>query len=269
MYVDDNKNVFNLATNGIDLYRVGQMESAGESGGIEYYSFGNETWEYNPTARAGMPWAIVQTQPMSTAMGETGMSGFQLPPAAITDKWTPEQTWEAMRVSQMGEDIYNPVMWGARDVGFAPVKGQYLLSGANQSFTNWLDRTQGGKSLNMADLWDDAVLASSTMGTQFDPSTLMPVHRNVMGLLGGDAARENALLMSYAALGGGPGIGGQAMYSQLGRMYDIFAAQQAAQGLPASGFLEYLNNMLAPGSIRPAAGQTAIATPHESYAGQD
>ena len=266
LFVDNNKNVYNLATDGINLYSLGKMESAGKSGGIEYYNFGNELYEYNPSARAGQPWNIVQTpQTMDTAMQETGMSGFQLPPAALTDVWSPEQTWEAMRVQQMGEDIYNPVRWGARKVGFAPAKGQYLLSGANRSFTDWMSQTQGGKGLNMADLWDEAVEASSTMGTQFDPSTLMPNQLNVMNLLGGDAARENALLMSYAALGGGPGVGGQAMYSQLGSMYDIFAAQQAAQGLPASGFLEYLDSLMAPGAFRPAAGQAAITTPNETY----
>ena len=262
LFVDDNKNVYNLATDGsLDLYSLGQMESAGKSGGIEYYNFGNDLYEYNPSARAGQPWNIVQTpQPMGTAMQETGMSGFQLPPAAITSMWSPEQTWESMRAQQMGEDIYNPVMWGARGVGFTPAKGQYLLSGANRSFTDWMSQTQGGQSLNTADLWDDAVLASSTMGTKFDPSTLLPVHHNVMGLLGGDAGRENALLMSFAALGGGPGMGGQAMYSQLGRMYDIFAAQKTAQGLPASGFLEYLDSLMAPGAFRPTTGQSAIAT---------
>ena len=267
LFVDNNKNVYNLATDGsLNLYSLGQMESAGESGGIEYYNFGNEVYEYNPSGRAGQPWNIVEPQTMGTAMQETGMSGFQLPPAALTDYWSPEQTWEAMRVQQMGEDIYNPVRWGARNVGFAPAKGQYLLSGANRSFTDWMSQTQGGKGLNMADLWDEAVEASSTMGTQFDPSTLMPNQLNVMNLLGGDAARENALLMSYAALGGGPGVGGRAMYSQLGSMYDIFAAQQAAQGLPASGFLEYLDSLMAPGAIRPATGPAAIETPHETYA---
>ena len=107
------------------------------------------------------------------------------------------------------------------------------------------------------------------MGAPMSIQDFTPQQFGIQGLLGGDAARENALLMSYAALGGGPGVGGQAMYSRLGQMYDIFAAQQAAQGLPASGFLDYLNNMLAPGAVRPSLGPAAIATPNESYAGQD
>ena len=263
LFVDNNKTVFNLDNNGLDLYRVGQMQPAGESGGIEYYSFGNETWEYNPAGRAGMPWSPVQTQPATQG---TGMPGFQLPPAALTDVWSPEQTWEAMRVSQMGDDIYNPVMWGARNVGFAPAKGQYLLSGANQPFADFLPTAQG---LDMSNLWSEAVEASAAMGAPMSIQDFTPQQFGIQGLLGGDAARENALLMSYAALGGGPGVGGQAMYSRLGQMYDIFAAQQAAQGLPASGFLDYLNNMLAPGAVRPSLGPAAIATPNESYAGQD
>ena len=52
------------------------------------------------------------------------------------------------------------------------------------------------------------------------------------------------MAMSY--MNAGTGMGASAIENTLRTLYDPWAAQQQAAGLPTSAFLSYLNPMLAP-----------------------
>ena len=167
---------------------------------------------------------------------------------------THEEMWDALRASEMGDDIYNPTLWGARRQGFNPAQGRYLLSGGlgdtgqSTSFAEWLPTLY---SRDKGNLWEDAVLASNLMSGEAEWADVPEGKRDLMQLLQGQmqgpGARGAMTSMASTGLGAGDGYISSALRNRITDMYDLYSSQVAATGQPVGGFLGYLNQtMMAP-----------------------
>ena len=164
---------------------------------------------------------------------------------------THEEMWDALRASEMGDDIYNPTLWGARRQGFNPAQGRYLLSGGlgdtgqSTSFAEWLPTLY---SRDRGDLWKDAVLASNLMSGEAEWANVPEGKRDLMQLLQGQmqgpGARGALTSMAATGLGAGDGYVSSALRNRITDMYDLYSSQMAATGQPVGGFLSYLDNRM-------------------------
>lgn len=175
---------------------------------------------------------------------------------------TPKEKWDIIRAQQLGNEAYNPVAWGARGYGFRPAYGQFLLSGGftpegTQSlpFQEWLPKvsTESGIARDASGDYERLVSASR-MG--YDPSkwgegtreslgTKEAAQRaTIMSLMQGDAARADTLHMTGTALGATEGYTSNALRGHLGRLYDVYEAQQAAEGKPVGSFVAWLDDRI-------------------------
>ena len=264
LWVDQEKNLWGAqeGPGGIDqLISYGQMAKGATWNNETEYTLGGHTWLHNPD-NAAMPWRIKDEQPVTTMAG-----GGALPLRSTLRSMTPPKQWETLRAQEMGENIWNPVQWGTRMQGFQPAYGQWLISG-QQHTTPFHEFVQSGAQPDMAQAWQELARASAGLTSPrniTNPDSLA-LGRQVayQGLLQADAARTNAVLMASAAMGAGEGYGADAMRAQLGSMYDVFAAEAAASGQPAGGFIDWLNQRIVdmPGSVAPAGagGQGGYGT---------
>jgi hypothetical protein len=216
------------------------------------YTLGGHTWTHDPTS--ARPWQLKRVQPAVAMAG-----GAPLPLQSTLGTLTPTKQWETLRAQEMGEDIWNPVRWGTRMQGFKPAYGQFLLSG-KQFGSPFHEFVQSGAQPDMAQGWQELARASAGLTSPLDLAGAdeLALGRQIgyQGLITGDAARTNAVLMAAAAMGAGQGYGADAMRTQLASMYDVFASEAAASGQPAGGFIDWLNQRIVdmPGSVAPAGG---------------
>jgi hypothetical protein len=249
LWADQEKNLWGTqrGPDGTDqLISYGAMVKGITQANGTQYTLGGHTWLHNPDNTA-MPWQIQGAQP-AAAMGGGGV----LPVQSTLGGMTPTKQWETLRAQEMGEDIWNPVRWGTRMQGFQPAYGQWLLSG-QQFASPFHEFVQSGAAPDTAQGWQELVQASAGLTSPLDITGVDPMALGRQigygGLLQGDAGRTNAILMASAAMGAGQGMGAQALRGQLGSMYDVHAAQAAAAGQPAGGFIDWLNQQITPGSM--------------------
>ena len=246
LYVDSGNHLWGLAPDltggGLDqITDFGQMTQIGDT---DNYQIQNQTWQ-----NVNGMWSQVQAaEAPSYAPGGDIPFGTRL--AGM--RGDPVAQWEAMRTKEMGQDIWNPVQWGARMQGFQPAYGQWLLSG-QQFASPFHEFVQSGAAPDTAQGWQELVQASAGLTSPLDITGVDPMALGRQigygGLLQGDAGRTNAILMASAAMGAGQGMGAQALRGQLGSMYDVHAAQAAAAGQPVGGFINWLNQQITPGSM--------------------
>jgi hypothetical protein len=248
LWADPEKNLWGTqaAPDGTEqLISYGAMVKGITQANGTQYTLGGHTWLHNP--ESPIPWQLQGAQP-AAAMG----GGGALPLQSTLGGMTPTKQWETLRAQEMGEDIWNPVRWGTRMQGFQPAYGQYLLSG-QQFASPFHEFVQSGAAPDTALGWQELVQASAGLTSPLDITGVDPtaLGRQIGygGLLQGDAGRTNAILMASAAMGAGQGMGAQALRGQLGSMYDVHAAQAAAAGQPAGGFIDWLNQQITPGSM--------------------
>ena len=234
----------------VQLISYGELVEGITQGDDTEYTLGGHTWTHDPTS--ARPWQLKRVQPAVAMAG-----GAPLPLQSTLGSMTPPKQWETLRAQEMGEDIWNPVRWGTRMQGFKPAYGQWLLSG-KQFESPFHEFVQSGAQPDMAQTWQELARASAGLTSPLDLAGAdeLALGRQIgyQGLITGDAARTNAILMAAAAMGAGQGYGADAMRAQLGSMYDVFAAEAAASGQPAGGFIDWLNQRIVdmPGSPAPA-----------------
>ena len=234
----------------VQLISYGELVEGITQGDDTEYTLGGHTWIHNPFS--AQPWQLKRVQPAVAMAG-----GAPLPLQSTLGSMTPPKQWETLRAQEMGEDIWNPVRWGTRMQGFKPAYGQWLLSG-KQFESPFHEFVQSGAQPDMAQTWQELARASAGLTSPLDLAGAdeLALGRQIgyQGLITGDAARTNAILMAAAAMGAGQGYGADAMRAQLGSMYDVFAAEAAASGQPAGGFIDWLNQRIVdmPGSPAPA-----------------
>ena len=138
--------------------------------------------------------------------------------------------------------------------GFEPAYGQFLLSGSPAG--SFYEFIKSGEQIDIAQRWQELAKASaeiaspiSLYGSDQQQQDAIVRQLKYAGFLQGEQARDKTVLMAAAALGAGRGEGGQAVRRELARMYDVFAAQAAAEGQSAGGFINWLSQRMAPGSI--------------------
>jgi hypothetical protein len=177
------------------------------------------------------------------------LTGMPPMPDPIYGLKTPLEQWDAMRYRSMGEDVYNPVRWAARRQGFQPAFGEYLLSGTEEKFPDWMVQREGiDAAYDPQSRWDELVRASRYLDKDVSKIGLSPEEMGRFTQYRGylDAPSDTKRL-AYQYLGAGGGYGGAARQRGIDSLYDLYSARAAAGGLPAGGFIEYLNNMMMPG----------------------
>jgi hypothetical protein len=174
----------------------------------------------------------------------------------------PADLWRSARISQLGGQAALPQFQKSAMAGFQPAYGRYLLSGYSQPFAQYLKGTSTGGGIQdyasqarLQPQWNALVGASRSLNPGMGVTSLTPAQIQYRGLLEGPDARANAIAMSMAGMGGvggggrfgggwSQGIGGQARQRALGNLYDLYSDRAAAKGLPAGGFINWLNSGL-------------------------
>ena len=218
----------------------------------------------------------------ATPLGDTNWNEFlgQIRPETIaampTQAWVgdPSGFYETARLAQMGDYASNPQFYRTRMAGFNPLYGRYMMGGSAGSFSDWMGqrpqtvttspttgvtaspyRFAGGDLRND---WDRAVqvsqgllnpLADTGTYSMDELSRRQAIAGSIQGGVEGmteAAARQNALAIAAAGMGGGVGMGAAARDRALGRLYDLYTARAAAQGINPGGFLSFLGQRITP-----------------------
>lgn len=154
----------------------------------------------------------------------------------------PQRQWELLRAREMGEDVYNPVRYATRMQGFTPAFGKFLLSG-EQSFLDYLANEQQAPRDVAAD-WERA-LGASRVEPLFAAGGAPDLDAGQSFMLQQYMNDPRALEhMAFAGLGGGQGYGADALMRAIQRDRELYATQQAAQGLPSTQYLSYLSGRM-------------------------
>jgi hypothetical protein len=216
------------------------------------------------------------TGPQASVTGITGSpaastaaSGGMPPmPGLIgTGALSPPETWTSMRAQQMGDDVYNPRLWGARYYGYKPARGKFQLSGSMHPFGQFLPGLEDVTPQETAQQWESLVdvsrrLGQSPEGWKTDPLTIPQFVQQ--GYLSGEGAKSSIINMALAASGATGGIGAAAFERSLSSLYDVYEAQALGRGDSPGGFVGWLAQRLAPGtipgSVPPQVAQT-VASP--------
>ena len=169
---------------------------------------------------------------------------------------SPSEQWDIIRAREMGQDAFNPVMWGARRHGFRPARGQFLLSGGIADgqltpFHQWLPSMEGrDRSQDWQDLVTASQLASDPSGWSGvggGPADPRNLKLGVLGsLMQGSGAKTDILNMTATALGAGEGYTSEALRNHLSQLYDVYAAQQGATAQPVGGFTAWMDERMKP-----------------------
>jgi hypothetical protein len=192
----------------------------------------------------------------------------------------PAGLWKTARSKALGQRAFQPQFQKNIMAGFNPAWGGYLLGGgAGGTFADYL-RGAGGQlrpgqgganawgtpNLGIGSNWANVVAASRAL----DPNASQMVE-GMEGLgrqktyqgyinpsegLSEAAARQNALAIAGAAMGGGVGYGASMRQRALGNLYDIYSQRALGAGAPGGGFLGYLGGLTGTG----APATTAAAT---------
>jgi hypothetical protein len=250
IWIDDStREVYSkLGDNFEYIGKLSQVMDMGE-GDIKVYEVNDVNFSYNPkTPMASHRWSRTADVHVGSP-SQTYRTGVTSPD--LFNK-TPAEQWDAIRASELGDDVFDPVQWRNRRYGFKPAYGNYLLSGGfldgkTTRFPEWL--ASNPDLSQPSQYWSDLVAASEIMGSGNYgniPSNLegMPdqkLQSVLQGLMQGDAARANTLHMVATALGAQEGYTSEALRRHLGSLYDPYAAQQAALGKDAGGFAAWLN----------------------------
>ena len=203
-----------------------------------------------------------------TTFGNTEWNDFlgQIRPETIsgmpTQVWSGDPTgfYETDRLAQMGDYAANPQFYRTRMAGFNPLYGKFMMGGGSGAFSDFIGQrpqtvttspTTGVTASPYSFVgpaneneWAAAVLASRDLVNP-NEATLTDAQIGVQGYLQGENARQNAIAMSLAGMGGGVGMGAAARERALGRLYDLYSARASAQGIAQGGFLDYLSGRLA------------------------
>jgi hypothetical protein len=193
---------------------------------------------------------------------ETGLSAMTgIPPLSIAETFygRPGALWEAARTEQLGEKAHNPQYWKTRMQGFTPAWGRHILSSQpGESFYSYLSRSGGAPST--ADDWGLAVQASGAMGTQFLPGATDTERIRAHRMKTLMSSKAEVLAMASAGLGINPDTYmGNAAYTGLSNMYDIFEQQEAGKAGDPGKFLSWLDNLMS-GQATTATGNEGVPT---------
>ena len=227
--------VFDQTTNVIEEYLNPASTKTGTDMEFDQYNFGNIAFTHDQGTGKWTSGISTGTAPI------TGVSQFETPPMG----WTlpPSEQWELLRARQMSEKLpeggrINPddPMWKARMYGYQPAMGQYLLSGATGPFSEWATTTpkmtEEERSRAFQNLID--VSGGAYAGTGPDVFATQPLSP-VQGYL---AEKEKVISMIMAGMGAGQGYGARSLRTQIGKEFDVYSAQMAAQGRPITAFVE-------------------------------
>ena len=175
----------------------------------------------------------------------------------------PTGQYELMRAREMGEDIYKPRQWRNRMFGYQPVWDKFLLSG-REEFPSFVQETWDQPeafSLVKGDRWDELADVSRSLGETFDEASGASYTPEQLGRLntyrgyivgsGDDDPKNRIISLASAGLGGGVGIGAQAMRSGLSQLYDIFELRNrgAAGGADPGEFIAWLDDRMKAGNL--------------------
>ena len=212
-----------------------------------------------PTYTGGGPTMGMIGQGGGVPAGQNWWSG-NVAPTFLGD---PSGAWQAARAAQFTDaQLANPQWTNQMMTGFTPTYGQYLLGGAQNPFSTWMQGNAPAQSYTAGPYnqpatspgWANAVTASNALAMGGLPGNLTSEQLTMQGLLQGENARQNALAMSAAYMGGGVGMGAQARQRALGNMYDIYGARASSAGEAPGGFLQWLNQRLGGTAVTGAAG---------------
>lgn len=261
IYIDQQERTI-YSKRGSDINMLGRLRNSYNSEGINYFELiapdGNPTQDlfyYDPqfneykrqrqTTTAGIvPTTVSPTGGMHALAGD------------------PQRQWDAIRAREMGDEVYNPVMWGARRYGFRPAFGQFLLSGGMvdgqaKPFYEWLpsseDRDSGSD-------WSNLLKASElyTNPSGWADTSLGSLPQRIYSSMQGDAAKTNIINMVSTALGAGEGYTSDALRGSVANWFDVYAAQAAAEGKPIGGFVDWLDDRMNLQSALPVSNEVKL-----------
>ena len=226
--------------------------------GFSPLKLGGYTWVlYGDRDPASANRWVLEGQPATFPVGGMDVTGAGMPTTA--NLWhlsnAPGLQWDALRAAEMGEDIYNPIKWGARRFGYGEARGKYMLSGEMAGgFPEWLQTSgyQETPAEDIAQQWESLVRESTALGQPTGEGAWDPIGGTQAGYIRGDdpdAVKRNTIYMIMAALGAGEGMGSMAMARTLSDMYDVYATQQLAQMGQPGGFAGEFSKWLAPGAV--------------------
>ena len=149
--------------------------------------------------------------------------------------------------------------------GYQPVWDKFLLSG-REEFPSFVQETWDQPeafSLGKGDRWDELADVSRSLRETFDETSeasytpeqlgrLNTYRGYIVGKSGGDDDPKNRIIsLASAGLGGGVGIGAQAMRSGLSQLYDIFELRNrgTAGGADPGGFIAWLDDRMKAGNL--------------------
>ena len=265
-----------LARSGDTFYKIGNLKPIDTK--TVRLTWGDQSMELGGTKdTATGAWQFVGlTGPQASVTGTTGSpaastaaSGGMPPmPGLIgTGALSPPEIWASMRAQQMGDDVYNPRLWGARYYGYKPALGKFQLSGSMHPFGQFLPGLEDVTPQDTAQQWESLVdvsrrLGQSPEGWKTDPLTIPQFVQQ--GYLSGEGAKSSIINMALAASGATGGIGAAAFERSLSSLYDVYEAQALGRGDSPGGFVGWLAQRLAPGtipgSVPPQVAQT-VASP--------
>ena len=243
LYIDPaNQNMYSVKDGSIQSLGQAQLDEViGDD--TRLYELNGNYFKYNKTfneyRRAGVGQA-------ATTTGLPSIAGAD----SLYAK-SPSEQWDIIRAREMGEDAFNPVMWGARRHGFRPARGQFLLSGGIADgqltpFHQWLPSMEGrDRSQDWQDLVTASQLASDPSGwasLEGGPADPRNLKLGVLGsLMQGSGAKTDILNMTATALGAGEGYTSEALRKHLSQLYDVYESQVGASGQPVGGFTAWMD----------------------------
>jgi hypothetical protein len=203
-----------------------------------------------------------QTGADDTSTSLSAMLGIPATDVASTFRGRPGALWEAARTAQLGPKAHIPQYWKTRMQGFTSAWGRHMMgSSPNESFAAYLGRTTDQDPNQTAEDWGLAVEASRALGT---PNSYLSVGatnidriraHQMQGLL--RKGKAEVLAMASAGLGIDPDTyGGNAAYTRLSNMYDIFEQQEAGTAGDPGKFLSWIDDLM--------SGQATTTTSEES-----
>jgi hypothetical protein len=217
---------------------------------------------------------ISGTYGAATPYGAATLTGAALTAEDIdstfADRGQEKAWWEMDWARRVGPDkAALPQWWDSRLHNYVNAKGLYNLSGTQEAFPTFAKRmrTAPMSQEDIEKLWDQLVgfgrrvRAEGVPRVSYDTESLGPpeagaerstqVGSNVenmwMSYTEPGNTKQDILAMVMSGLGGNAyTTGGRALYSRLARLYDVFEAQVAGQGMQNSGeimFAAMVNDM--------------------------
>jgi hypothetical protein len=208
-----------------------------------------------------------QTGADDTSTGLSALLGISPTDVASTFRGRPGALWEAARTAQLGPKAHIPQYWKTRMHGFTPAWGRHMMgSSPNESFATYLGRTADQDPNQTAADWGLAVQASRALGT---PNSYLSVGatdteriraHQMQGLM--RKGKAEVLAMASAGLGIDPDTyGGNAAYTRLSNMYDIFGQQEAGKAGDPGKFLSWIDDLMSGQAATTTGGEPPLEFP--------